>query len=110
MSIRNNRFRLFLSLLFAPQMEFRSEEAKNDFEEIRKTSPLPESRKVLDFTVFWARLMQKEFHDNRIDLDSIRRCELLAGCIVREDEYDCCIAKGLLEDYWKYGDLLKKLS
>lgn len=111
MSIRNNRIKLYLSLLDAPEMEFSSEKSKADFENIRLSSTFPPANLVVKFADNWARLMEKEMllrgesnHD--LDKDAIKRCELLAGCIAKSEEDSTYWAKGLLEDYWKYGSLL----
>ena len=109
MSIRNNKIWLYLSLLGAPEMEFPSEEKKAEFEEIRAFSTFPPANFVVEFAIHWARLMEKQMrlHGCELDYETIKKCELLAGSIVTDEENSAFWARGLLDDFWKYSSVLE---
>ena len=110
MSIRNNRLRLYLSLRNAPEMEFSSEKCRAEFEDIKVNSTFPPASLVVRFADNWARLMEKEMllrSCDTLDHETIKKCELLAGCLTKSERNSVFWAKGLLEDFWKYALILE---
>ena len=88
-------------------MSFINEEQRCAFEEVRRVNARPDCASVVDFAYNWARLMERELkHHDELDFTAMKRCEKLADC---GNNSGICFewAKSLLQNAWKYGDLLK---
>ena len=90
----------------APEMEFRNEESRIEFEELREKNP-----NFIMFAENWARLMQKKMLFGTILTGNIiEKSYQLADTIMGNSAYSANWTRRALIDYWKFGDKLFKIE